>query len=111
MIGSLVKTVVVLAVIAAGALGYYMYANNLNPLDTDDLKKAVTSTRSRFDNIQDAVKAAGDGGETVIYKRKDKNGNWYYTNEPPEEGEQSEKLIYRSDTNVLPDPTKPDANR
>lgn len=103
MIGKLFKMIALVAVMGIAGLGYYMYQHQLNPLDSNDLKKALSSTKSRFDNIEDAVKAAGSKGpKTVIYKRKDANDNWYYTNEPPKEGEQSEKLIYRSDTNVIP---------
>lgn len=112
MIGRLFKFIILATVLGAAGMVYYMYQNDLNPLNTDDLEQAVSSTKSRFENIQDAVKASGGGKESVIYKRKDTNGNWYYTNEPPAKGEKSEKLIYRSDANVLPplpeDGKKPD---
>ena len=110
---ALFKIIAFGALTGIAGLSYYMYQNNLNPLDTEDLKKVATTTKSRFDNVQDAIKAAGEAnGETVIYKRRDASGKWYYTNEPPEAGEESEKLTYRSDTNVLPklsdDGKKPD---
>ena len=102
MIGRFFKFIVLAMVLSAAGIAYYMYQNNLNPLNTDDLQQAVSSTKSRFENIQDAVKASGGGKESVIYKRKDAKGNWYFTNEPPAKGEESEKMTYRSDANVLP---------
>lgn len=102
MLGSLIKWVLVAGALAAAAMAYYMYRQGLNPLDPDDLQHTLSSTKERFATMEEAVKASGHKKESVIYKRKDASGHWYYTNEPPEAGEEGEKLIFRSDTNVLP---------
>ena len=92
-----------IALLGAGVFAYYMYQNKLNPTDINDIKKAADSARTKIDKISDVVTDTADiNRESVVYKRKDAKGNWYYSNEPPEEGEEAEKIIYRSDTNVLP---------
>jgi len=101
--GNIIKLLGMIALIGAAAFAYYMYKNNLNPMDMNDVEKATSAAKSKIDKISDVVTdSAGISKESIVYKRKDANGNWYYTNEPPPEGEEAETVIYRSDTNVLP---------
>jgi len=101
--GNLVKITAVIAVLAIGGFAYYMHQNGLNPLDVNDIKTATSSTKTKLDKISETI-AEKDipNKESKVYKRKDAQGNWYYSNEPPREGEEAEVMIYRSDTNVLP---------
>lgn len=39
---------------------------------------------------------------THLYKWRDDNGQWQVTDRPPPPGIEYEKLIYHSDTNVMP---------
>ena len=99
----LINVLGLIALFGAGAFAYYMYQNKLNPTDMDDIKKAASSARSKIDKISDVVTDTGDiSKESIVYKRRDAQGNWYYSNEPPKEGEEAEAITYRSDTNVLP---------
>ena len=101
--GSLLKTLMVIAVLALGGFGYYMYYNDLNPLDMDDIKTATSSTKNKMDRISETItKKDSLSKETKVYKRKDAQGYWYYSNEPPGEGEEAEEMTYRTDANVLP---------
>jgi hypothetical protein len=38
----------------------------------------------------------------TLYKWRDKQGGWHYTQDPPPEGTSYEKVEARSDVNVLP---------
>lgn len=99
----LIKFLIAIALLGIAAFAIYMVRQDMDPLNVDDVKKAATSSRSTLEKLPQVLDGTVDNlDESVIYKRKDANGNWYYTNEPPREGEESEKLIYRSDTNVLP---------
>ena len=100
---NLVKISALIIVLAVAGFGYYMYQQGLNPLNVNDIKIATDGTKSKLDKISDTL-AEKDGAakESRIYKRKDAEGNWYYSNEPPKEGEEAETMIYRSDTNLLP---------
>ena len=101
--GNTIKILSLVTLVAIGGFGYYMYENKLNPTDVDDIKKAASSAKAKLDKISDVVTDTKDiNKESIVYKRKDAKGNWYYSNQPPEEGEEAEKIIYRSDTNVLP---------
>lgn len=110
-LGNIIKNLIVIAVLAAGGFAYYMFYQGLNPLDMDDINTATTSTKNKIDQISKTV-AEKDSmpEESRVYKRKDADGNWYYSNEPPKEGEEAEEMIYRSDTNVLP-PLPEDNNK
>lgn len=101
--GQLVKLTLFVAAIALGGFAYYMVYNDLDPLDAEDIKKATSSTQSKLEKISDTLAEKNSTGkEEKVYKRKDAEGNWYYTNEPPEDGEEADTIIYRTDTNVLP---------
>lgn len=101
--GNFVKTVLVVAILAAGGFAYYMVNNDLNPLNIDDIKTATSSTKNKIDKISATISEKDVASkESKVYKRKDAQGNWYYSNEPPKEGEEAEVMTYRSDTNVLP---------
>ena len=94
-----------LAITLLGVAGFtiYMVQQGLDPLNINDVKKAATSSKSSLEKLPQVMDGTiSDTNESIVYKRKDAEGNWYYTNEPPKEGEKSEKLIYRSDANVLP---------
>lgn len=102
-IGQLIKSLLFIALLAAGGLGYYMYHQGLNPLDADDIKTVTDTTKTKIDKISDTIKEQDTlPKESKVYKRKDSQGNWYYSNEPPKEGEEAEEMTFRSDTNVLP---------
>jgi len=104
------KFVIAVGLLGIAAFAIYMVRQDMNPLDLDDIKKAATSSKAKLDKIPKVLDGTVDNlDQSVIYKRKDAKGNWYYTNEPPKEGEESETLIYRSDTNVLP--PLPDDNK
>jgi hypothetical protein len=99
----MIKFVLAIVLLGAAAFAVYMLWQNLDPLNVDDVKKAAASSKTTLEKLPGIMDGkAGNLNESVIYKRKDAKGNWYYTNEPPKEGEESEALIYRSDTNVLP---------
>ena len=101
--GNIVKVLSLIVLLGASGFVYYMYQNKLNPTDVEDIKKAATAAKSKIDKISNVVTDTTDvAKESVVYKRKDANGNWYYSNDPPEEGEEAEAITYRSDTNVLP---------
>ena len=101
--GNFMKLTALIIVLALGGFAYYMYQQGLNPLDINDIKLATDSTKSKIDKISDTI-AEKDipAKESKVYKRKDAQGNWYYSNEPPKEGEEAEVTTYRSDTNLLP---------
>lgn len=97
------KFFVAIALLSIAAFAIYMVQQDMDPLNIDDVKKAATSSKSALGKLPKVLDGKVDNlNESVIYKRKDAQGKWYYTNEPPKEGEESETLIYRSDTNVLP---------
>lgn len=97
------KMIALLFIVATGGFAYYMHHNGLNPLDIDDIKAATSSTKTKIDKISRTIaEENGLSKESKVYKRKDAEGNWYYSNEPPKEGEEAEVLIFHSDTNVLP---------
>ncbi|MCI0504980.1 MAG: hypothetical protein L0Z73_02610 [Gammaproteobacteria bacterium] len=99
----MIKLVLAIVLLGAAAFAIYMLQQNLDPLNADDLKKAAASSKTTLEKLPGIMDGTMDNlNESVIYKRKDAKGNWYYTNEPPKKGEESESLIYRSDTNVLP---------
>ena len=101
--GNFVKLSVVIIVIALGSFAYYMYQQGLNPLNINDIKLATDSTKSKIDKISDTIaEKDSNARESKVYKRKDAQGNWYYSNVPPKEGEEAEVTTYRSDTNLLP---------
>lgn len=94
-----------LAITLLGVAGFviYMVQQGLDPLNIKDVEKAASSSKSTLRKLPQVVDGSiSDTNESIVYKRKDAKGNWYYTNEPPKDGEESEELIYRSDTNVLP---------
>lgn len=100
---SLIKKIAVIAVLILGGFGYYMYYHGLDPLDMNDIKTATSSTKTKIDKISATITDKDSlSKETKVYKRKDTQGNWYYSNKPPEKGEEAEEMTYRSDTNVLP---------
>jgi hypothetical protein len=106
----IIKFLVAIALLGTAAFAIYMVQQDMDPLNVDDVKKAATSSKSTLEKLPKVLDGTVENlNESVIYKRKDAKGNWYYTNEPPKEGEESETLIYRSDTNVLP--PLPDANK
>ena len=93
----------VFVVLGAGGFAYYMNQNGLDPLDIGDIKNAVMSTKSKLNKISGIIADENfQGEETKVYKHKDAQGNWYYSNEPPEKGTEVEVKTYRSDANVLP---------
>lgn len=97
------RLLIIIILIGAGVMGFYMYQNNLNPLNPADLSKAKEGILSKGNKITEVVTQPDQTPkQTIVYKRKDKNGNWYYSNEPPKKGEQAEATIYSSDTNVIP---------
>ena len=99
----IIKFLLTITLLGIAAFAIYMVQQDMDPLNVDDLKKAATSSKSTLEKLPKVLDGTVDNlNESVIYKRKDAKGNWYYTNEPPKEGEESESLIYRSDTNVLP---------
>jgi len=100
---NLVKITALLMVFVLGGFAYYMHKHGLNPLDINDIKTATSSTKTKLDRISETI-AEKDipAKESKVYKRKDAQGNWYYSNEPPKEGEEAEVTTYRSDTNLLP---------
>jgi hypothetical protein len=101
--GNFAKLSALIIVLALGGFGYYMYQSGLNPLDINDIKLATDSTKSKIDKISETISEKDiPAKESKVYKRKDAQGNWYYSNEPPKEGEEAEVMIYRSDTNLLP---------
>ena len=101
--GNFAKVATLIIILALGGFGYYMYQNGLNPLDINDIKLATDSTKSKIDKISDTLKEKDiSAKESKVYKRKDAQGNWYYSNDPPGEGEEAEVTIYRSDKNLLP---------
>lgn len=101
--GNFIKLTAIVLVLGIGGFAYYMHSNGLNPLNINDIKAATSSTKTKIDRISDTL-AEKDvpAGESKVYKRKDAQGNWYYSNEPPKEGEEAEVMTYRSDANVLP---------
>lgn len=100
---TLIKFFLAIALLGIAAFAFYMVQQDMDPLNVDDIKKAATSSKSTLDKLPKVLDGTVDNlNESVIYKRKDAQGNWYYTNEPPKESEESETLIYRSDTNVVP---------
>jgi len=107
---AIIKFFIAIALLGIAAFAVYMVRQDMDPLNFDDVKKAATSSRSTLEKLPKVLDGTVDNlDQSVIYKRKDANGNWYYTNEPPKEGEESETLLYRSDTNVLP--PLPDDNK
>ena len=99
----IIKFFVAVALLGIAAFAIYMVQQDMDPLNVDDIKDAATSSKSTLKKLPKVLDGTVDNlDESVIYKRKDAQGNWYYTNEPPKEGEESETLIYRSDTNVVP---------
>lgn len=97
------KYIALILVLAVGGFAYYMTQNGLDPFNIDDIKIAAGSTKSKMDRISEVVTEKGTPAkESKVYKRKDAEGNWYYSNEPPKEGEEAELQVFRSDTNVLP---------
>ncbi len=100
---ALIKFFLAIALLGIAAFAFYMVQQDMDPLNVDDIKKAATSSKSTLDKLPKVLDGTVDNlDESVIYKRKDAQGNWYYTNEPPRDGEESETLIYRSDTNIVP---------
>lgn len=100
---ALIKFFLAIALLGIAAFAFYMVQQDMDPLNVDDIKKAATSSKSTLDKLPKVLDGTVDNlNESVIYKRKDAQGNWYYTNEPPREDEESETLIYRSDTNIVP---------
>ena len=113
--GKFVKITILLILLVLGGFGYYMTQMGLDPLNIDDIKAATSSTKSKIDKISETVTdtiADKDlpAKESKVYKRKDADGNWYYSNEPPEKGKDAEVTTYRSDTNLLP-PLPEDKNK
>ena len=99
----IIKFFLAISLLGIAAFAVYMVQQGMDPLNVEDVKKAANSSRSTLEKLPQVVDGSiSDTNESIVYKRKDAKGNWYYTNEPPKEGEESEKLIYRSDTNVLP---------
>ena len=97
------KILLALTLLVVAGFVIYMVQQGLDPLNVKDVEKAAKSSTSTLGKLPQVVDGSiSDTDESIVYKRKDAKGNWYYTNEPPNEGEESEKLIYRSDTNVLP---------
>jgi len=95
--------VLIILLLGVAGTGVYMYQNHLNPFSLDDINKAKTGILSKGNEITQVITAPDQTGKTTtVYKRKDANGNWYYSNVPPKPGEQAEALTYSSDTNVLP---------
>lgn len=99
----IIKLLLAITLLGVAAFVIYMVQQGLDPLDVKDVEKAANSSKSTLGKLPQVIDGSiSDTNESIVYKRKDANGNWYYTNEPPNEGEESEKLIYRSDSNVLP---------
>ena len=103
MIAKYLKMIFVVLILAAGGFAYYMHHNGLDPLDINDIKTATSSTKTKIDKISKTITEKESlSQESKVYKRKDAQGNWYYSNEPPKEGDEAEVMTFRSDTNVLP---------
>jgi len=99
----IIKLLVAITLLGVAGFAIYMVQQDLDPLNVDDIKKAAISSKSNLEKLPQVMDGTiSDTNESIVYKRKDAKGIWYYTNEPPKEGEESEKLIYRSDANVLP---------
>lgn len=80
----------------------YMYRSDMNV--DGNLAQGVSQIRQQFSNGKDNVTT------TKVYKFRNAKGEWVYTNTPPDTSSssiQKESVIeLRSDTNVLPAPTK-----
>ena len=99
----IIKFLVAITLMGIAGFTIYMVQQGLDPLNIDDVKKAATSSKSSLKKLPRVMDGTiSDTNESIVYKRKDAEGNWYYTNEPTKNGEKSEKLIHRSDANVLP---------
>lgn len=106
--GAIRQLIVLFILLALCAGGAWLYMNDINPLDWGAVKDEWAKTQGKVDDISRIIENpnAPDKTETKVYKRKDADGNWYYTNEPPKEGEEAEEQVYRSDTNLMPLPEK-----
>ena len=92
----IIKLLVAITLLGVASFAIYMVQQGLDPLNVKDIKKAATSSKSSLEKLPQVMDGSiKDTNESIVYKRKDAEGNWYYTNEPPKEGEDSEKLIYR----------------
>lgn len=83
----------------------YVYRSDMH-ID-DYLIKGISQIRQQFNS---APGESGDATTTKIYKYRNADGEWVFTNKPPDEPSRDDNggnvLEYRSDTNVLPAPTK-----
>ena len=100
---AMIKFLIAIALLGAAGFAIYMVQQGMDPLNVKDLQKAAASSKTTLEKLPQVMDGTVDSlNESVVYKRKDAEGNWYYTNEPPKAGEESETLRYRTDSNVLP---------
>jgi len=90
--------IVVLMLVGAAVLSY------LNPAadkSENFLLNGLSVVRSWFTNERNMTPDS-KLHTTTVYKWRDADGNWQFSNEPPPPGIYSDITIYRSDTNVTP---------
>lgn len=87
--------IILLIVAIAGAVFYYSNTSD----ESSPLLRGLAEVRSLTREA-----APEPPAETTVYKWKDKNGEWHFSNQPPPEGVAAEITIYRSDVNVMPSP-------
>lgn len=82
----------------------FIYANRSDMNIDGNLIQGISQIRQQFSNNKDNVTT------TKVYKYRNAKGEWVYTNTPPDssssKAQQQSVLEYRSDTNVLPMPSK-----
>ena len=114
---NLVRLLVVILILLVGAAAL----TQLNPSadkTASPLMKGLENVRSWFDTTPNKITKAvseksGAGHETKVYKWKDKQGEWHFSNHPPAKDVASSIKIYRNDVNITqapeppPEPTEP----
>jgi len=100
----MIRILIVILIMLVGAAAL----TELNPQadkSTNPILRGLANVRSWFSHSESI--ATSPKHTTKVYKWRDKEGAWHFSNQPPPEGVASSVITYRSDTNITQAPKAP----
>lgn len=99
----LFRLLIIIAIVLVGVAAF----SHLNPSAQKSLQPlldGLNTVKSWFNNKISDIRKSGQTNDqtsgTTVYKWKDREGNWQFSNQPPPEDVASSVTVYHTDTNV-----------
>lgn len=91
--------ILIITIIVLVGAAFLAPSNSYTDKVTHPILKGLKEIRSYF---SDELGISAPVEETMVYKWKDQNGKWQFSNTKPSEGVATEIKVYKSDDNVVP---------